>query len=120
VDRMLRGKKVIVMGDGSSLWTLTHHVDFARGFIGLLGNCRAIGEAFHITSDEWLSWNGIFTIIANTAGVQNPDIIHVPSDVIAAFDPHWGAGLLGDKSHSMIFDNNKIKRLVPDFACRIP
>jgi nucleoside-diphosphate-sugar epimerase len=67
-----------------------------------------------------LSWNGIFTIIANTAGVQNPDIIHVPSDVIAAFDPHWGAGLLGDKSHSMIFDNNKIKRLVPDFACRIP
>ena len=120
VDRMLRGKKVIVMGDGTSLWTLTHHRDFARGFVGLLADSRAIGEVFHITSDEWLSWNQIFIIIANAAGVQKPDIVHVPSEVIAACDPHWGAGLLGDKAHSRLFDNGKIKRIVPDFMCRIP
>jgi nucleoside-diphosphate-sugar epimerase len=120
VDRMTRGQRVIVMGDGTSLWTLTHHVDFARGFIGLLADSRALGEAFHITSDEWLSWNQIYTIIAQAAGVQKPSIIHVPSEMIAAYDTHWGEGLLGDKSHSMVFDNGKIKRLVPDFTCRIP
>jgi nucleoside-diphosphate-sugar epimerase len=119
VDRMLRGQKVIVHGDGTSLWTLTHHTDFARGLVGLLGNSHAIGEAVHITSDEWLSWNQIFEIIARAAGTE-PRIAHVPSDLIAAYDPNWGPGLLGDKAHSMIFDNSKIKRLVPDFVCRIP
>ncbi len=119
VDRMRRGQKVIVHGDGTSLWTLTHHSDFARGFVGLLGNSRAIGEAVHITSDEWLTWNQIFEIVARAAGAE-PHVVHVPSDVVAAFDPEWGASLLGDKSHSMIFDNSKIRRLVPDFACRIP
>lgn len=119
VQRMREGKKVIVHGDGTSLWTLTHHRDFAKGFVGLLGNAHAIGEAFHITSDEILTWNQIFEIVAQAAGVQ-PRLVHVPSDFIAAFDAEWGASLLGDKSHSMIFDNTKIKRLVPDFAATIP
>jgi len=119
VDRMRRGEKVIVHGDGTSLWTLTHHRDFARGLVGLLGNSHAIGEAFHITSDEWLTWNQIFGIVARAAGAE-PRIVHVPSDLIAAYDPGWGPGLLGDKSHSMVFDNSKIKRIVPDFVCRLP
>ncbi len=119
VDRMRRGKKVIVHGDGTSLWTLTHHADFAVGFVGLLGHPAAIGESYHITSDEWLSWNQIYEIVARAAGVE-PKLVHIPSELIAAFDPSWGAGLLGDKSHSMIFDNTKIKRLVPEFNCRIP
>lgn len=119
IDRMRKGKKVIVHGDGASLWVLTHHRDFARGFIGLLGNTQAIGEAFHITSDEWLTWNQIFDILAKAAGTE-ADKMHVPSTLIAAFDPAWGAGLLGDKAHSMLFDNTKIKRVVPDFAATIP
>ena len=119
VDRMRRGKPVIVHGDGTSLWTLTHHADFAQGLVGLLGNSRAIGEAVHITSDEWLSWNQIFELLARAARAE-ARIVHVPSDLIAAYDPNWGAGLLGDKAHSMVFDNSKIKRLVPDFVCRIP
>lgn len=119
IDRMRKGKRVIVHGDGTSLWVLTHHEDFAKGFVGLLGNPHAIGHAFHITSDELLTWNQIYTILAHAAGVE-PRIVHVPSDVIAAFDPKVGAGLLGDKAHSVIFDNSKIKRLVPDFAATIP
>lgn len=119
VDRMRRGKKVIVHGDGTSLWTLTHHRDFAKGFVGLLGYNQAIGQAFHITSDEVLTWNQIFEIVARAAGVE-PNLIHVPSDLIAAYDARWGDSLLGDKAHSMIFDNNKIKRLIPDFEATIP
>ncbi len=119
VDRMRKGKKVIVHGDGTSLWTLTHHRDFARGFIPLLGNKQTIGDVFHITSDEILTWNQIFKIVAQAAGVE-AQIVHIPSDLIAAFDPEWGAGLLGDKAHSMIFDNSKIKRLVPGYAATIP
>jgi nucleoside-diphosphate-sugar epimerase len=118
IDRMRKGEKVIVHGDGTSLWVLTHHKDFANGFVGLLGNQRAIGHAFHITSDELLTWNQIYTILAHAAGVE-PQIVHVSSDVIAAFDPEVGASLLGDKAHSVIFDNSKIKRLVPDFAATI-
>jgi len=119
VDRMLRGKPVIVHGDGSSLWTLTHHADFAKGFVPLLGNARAIGESFHITSDEWLTWDQIFKITARAFGVE-ARIVHVPSELIAAYDAEWGASLLGDKTHSAVFDNSKIKRLVPNFACTIP
>ena len=119
IDRLLRGRPVIVHGDGTSLWTLTHHADFAKGFNGLLGNLHAIGEAVHITSDDWLSWNQIYETFARLAGVQ-PRLVHVPSDLIAAYAPDWGAGLLGDKAHSMIFDNSKIKRLVPGFAASIP
>ena len=116
---MRSGKKVVVHGDGTSLWTLTHHADFAVGFVGLLGNPHALGETFQITSDEWLSWNQIYEIVAQAAGAE-PRLVHVPSDLIAAFDPELGAGLLGDKAHSMIFDNSKIRRLVPDFNPRIP
>jgi len=119
VDRMRKGKPVIVHGDGTSLWVLTHHRDFAKGFIGLLGNPHAIGDVFHITSDELLTWNQIFETVALAAGVE-AQIVHIPSDFIARFDPEWGASLLGDKSHSMIFDNSKIKRLVPDYVATIP
>jgi nucleoside-diphosphate-sugar epimerase len=117
--RMLQGREVFVHGDGTSLWVLTHHRDFAKGLVGLLGNPHAIGEAYHITSDEWLSWNQIYEILASAAGVS-PRIVHVPSDLINAFDPKTGAGLLGDKAHCAIFDNTKIKRAVPDFAATIP
>ena len=119
VERMRRGKPVIVHGDGTSLWTLTHNTDFAKGFVALLGNVHAIGEAFHITSDEWLTWNQIAELLGRAAGVQ-PTIVHVPSDLIAAYDKDQGDGLLGDKEHSMIFDNSKIKRLAPDFICTTP
>jgi nucleoside-diphosphate-sugar epimerase len=119
VDRMKKGKKVIVHGDGTSLWTLTNHRDFAKGFVGLIGNRNAIGEVFQITSDEILTWNQIFEIVADAFGTK-AEIIHIPSEVIAKYDDEWGAGLLGDKSHSMIFDNSKIKRIVPDFAAKIP
>lgn len=119
VNRMRQGKKVIVHGDGSSLWTLTHHRDFAKAFVGLLGNNHALGETFHITSDELLTWNQIFELVAGAAGAE-AQIIHIPSDFIAKFDADWGAGLLGDKMHSMIFDNTKIKRIVPDFVAGIP
>jgi nucleoside-diphosphate-sugar epimerase len=119
LDRMRRGKRVIVHGDGTSLWVLTHHEDFAKGFVGLLGNVHAIGHAVHITSDEVLTWNQIYAILAQAAGVE-AQIVHVPSEVIAAYDAEVGAGLLGDKAHSVIFDNSKIKRLVPGFAATIP
>jgi nucleoside-diphosphate-sugar epimerase len=114
VARMRSGKPVVVHGDGTSLWTLTHHRDFAVGLIGLLGNPEAIGESFHITSDESLSWNQIYTIMAHAAGVE-AHLVHVPSDLIARYDSGWGASLLGDKTHSMIFDNTKIRRFVPEF-----
>ncbi len=119
ISRMRAGKQIIVHGDGTSLWTLTHQRDFAKGFVGLLGNSHAIGESFHITSDEILTWNQIVEILARAAGAE-ARIVHIPSDLIAAFDAEWGAGLLGDKAHSMIFDNSKIKRLVPDYAATTP
>ena len=115
VDRMRRGVPVVVHGDGTSLWTLTHATDFARAFVGLLGHPAAIGDSFHITSDEWLPWNEIFTIVGDAAGVE-PRLVHIPSEDIATADPKWGAGLLGDKAHSMIFDNSKVRRLVPDYV----
>ena len=82
LDRMRKGKPVIVHGDGTSLWTLTHHKDFAKGFVGLFGLPAAIGQAVHITSDEWLSWNQIFEMVANAAGVK-PHLVHIPSEWIA-------------------------------------
>ena len=119
VNRMRQGKKVVVHGDGTSLWTLTHHRDFAVGFVGLLGHPAAIGDTFHITSDESLSWNQIFQQVAAAAGTK-ANIVHIPSDTIAHHDADWGDSLLGDKAHSMIFDNSKIKRLVPEFEAKIP
>jgi nucleoside-diphosphate-sugar epimerase len=120
VDRMRKGKKILVHGDGSSLWVYTHHTDFAKGFVALLGNSRAIGEAFHITSDELLTWNQLHEITARAAGASKPQLVHVPSDLINAFDKSWGAGLLGDKAASMVFDNTKIKRISPEFKCTTP
>ncbi|MBN1647679.1 MAG: NAD-dependent epimerase/dehydratase family protein [Spirochaetales bacterium] len=114
VHRMRKNKRVIIHGDGTSLWTLTHHRDFAVGLVGLLGNMQALGEAFHITSSQWLCWNQIYEIVARAAGAVL-DPVYIPSEVINRYDPDWGAGLLGDKTHSMIFDNSKIRSLVPDF-----
>jgi len=119
VKRMKEGRPVLVYGDGASLWTLTHTRDFAKGFVPLLGNARAIGEAVQITSDEWLTWNQIYRTMAAARGVE-AQLVHVPSELINAYDPLHGEGLLGDKSHSMIFDNSKIKRLAPGFACTTP
>lgn len=112
--RILADKPVIVHGDGTSLWTLTHHRDFAVGLVGLLGNPKAIGEAFHITSDESIPWNEIFLDMGRAVG-KTPRLVHVPSDVIAQANQEWGDGLLGDKAHSVIFDNSKIRSVVPDF-----
>ena len=119
VARMRARKPVVVHGDGTSLWTMTHHRDFAVGLVGLLGNQNTIEQCFQITSDELLSWNQIYTIVAQAAGVE-PQLVHVPSEVIARFDPEWGASLLGDKAHSMIFDNRKIREFVPEFKPAIP
>ncbi len=119
LGRMRQGKPVIVHGDGTSLWTLTHHRDFAAGFVPLLAHPRTLGEAFHITSDDVLTWNQITEALAAAAGCT-ADIVHVPSDLIAAADPDWGAGLLGDKSHSLVFDNSKLRSVVPGYRAVIP
>ncbi len=114
VDRMRRGKKVIVPGDGSSLWVITHNTDFAKGLVGLLGHEQAIGHAFHITTDEVMSWNQFYRIVGEAADVE-PQLVHIPSKFIAACIPEKLGGLIGDKSVSVVFDNSKIKRFVPDF-----
>jgi nucleoside-diphosphate-sugar epimerase len=119
LGRMLAGQPVIVPGDGTSLWTLTHHDDFARAFVPLLGHRRTLGEAIHITSDDVLTWNQIADALAAALGVR-ARVVHVPSDAIAAADPEWGAGLLGDKAHSLTFDNTKIRSLVPGWRAVIP
>jgi nucleoside-diphosphate-sugar epimerase len=119
VERMRQGKEVVVHGDGTSLWTLTHHVDFAKAFVGLLGHPQAIGDSFHITSDEVLTWNQIFELVAVAAGAQ-PRLVHVTSEAIFAADEGWGRSLLGDKAHSVIFDNAKVRALVPDYVATIP
>jgi nucleoside-diphosphate-sugar epimerase len=103
-----------------SPWTLTHNADFARGFVPLLGHEATVGDAFHITSDETLTWNQIHEILARAAGVASLKLVHVPSALIAAFDPEWGGSLLGDKAHSMVFDNTKIKRVATDFRAVVP
>ncbi|MFZ1072169.1 MAG: SDR family oxidoreductase [Verrucomicrobiia bacterium] len=118
-DRLKRGKPIIVHGDGSSLWVMTHAEDFGRGFLGLLGNRQAIGHAFHITSDEVLTWNQIYETIAGALGVE-ANIVHIPSDFIAQMAPQLGGSLLGDKSWSVVFDNTKIKTFVPGFQAVIP
>jgi len=119
VDRMKRGEKIIVHGDGTSLWTVTHAEDFARGFVGLMANPRALGHAFHITSDESLTWNQIYETIAQAAGIE-AKIVHIPSDFLISVEPGMEGGLLGDKSWSVIFDNTKIKTFVPSFKAVIP
>ncbi len=124
IDRMKKGKPVIVHGDGTSLWTITHSIDFAKGFVGLAGHQQAIGESFHITSDEILTWNQIYEAVAEAAGVK-PNLVHINSEYICKVaetvgqDWMWG-NLLGDKAISSIFDNSKIKRYVPGFQATIP
>ncbi|MDX2111188.1 MAG: SDR family oxidoreductase [Verrucomicrobiota bacterium] len=118
VDRIRKGGSMVVHGDGTSLWTVTHSDDFAKGFVGLLGNSTANGHAFHITSDEVLTWDQIYTVIAEVAGVE-PKLIHIPSKFLAVISPWEKENLLGDKAHSLIFDNSKIKRFVPDFKATI-
>ncbi len=118
LDRMKCGRPVIVPGDGTSLWVLTWNADFAKGFLGLLGNREAIGEAYHITSDEVLTWNQIYLETGRALGVDL-QIVHVPSDLIAAYDPDAVGSLIGDKANSAVFDNSKIKKLVPDFHCTV-
>ena len=120
VERMRRGAPVVVHGDGTSLWTLTHARDFAVGLVGLLGNQRAIGEAVHITSDDVLTWNHIHTIIAQAAGAPAPRLVHAPAEIIARCDSRWGDSMLGDKSHCLVFDNRKIRSLVPQFNAPTP
>ena len=117
--RIKQGKPIVVHGDGTSLWVLTHHRDFAKGFVGLLGNNRAIGEAVHITTDEVNTWNEITRVLGRAMG-YDVKIVPVPSERISDYDKDWGDGLLGDKTHSVIFDNTKLRRLVPDYVASIP
>jgi nucleoside-diphosphate-sugar epimerase len=119
LGRLRQGREIVVHGDGTSLWTLTHHDDFARAFTGLLGHPAAIGDSFHITSDEVLTWNQIYALLADAAGAE-PRLVHVPSASILAADEDWGRALLGDKAHSMVFDNAKVRALVPDFVATVP
>ena len=118
IDRLRRGAPVIIPGDGTSLWTITHNTDFAQGLIGLFGNQATHGHAFHITSDEVLTWNQIFQIAAQAAGVKAPRIVHIPSDFLIACVPSVEGTLLGDKAVSAVFDNTKIKRFVPGFCAK--
>jgi nucleoside-diphosphate-sugar epimerase len=119
VERMRRGLPVVVHGDGTSLWVLTHHADFARAFVPLLGHPQAVGETVHITSDQVLTWNQIYTTLGRAAGVE-AELVHVTSDHIARTLPAWGEGVLGDKSHSVIFDNTRVRELVPGWNATIP
>lgn len=120
VERIRKGQPLVIHGDGTSLWTLTHNTDFAKGFTGLLGNPEAIGEAVHITSDESLNWNQIYAAIGEAAG-REPKVVHISTDFIAAYTPAGTAdGLIGDQAVSSVFDNSKIKRLVPEFAATVP
>ena len=118
-DRLKKGRPIIVHGDGSSLWVVTHAEDFARGILGLFGNGKALGHAFHITSDEVLTWNQIYQTIAEALGVE-ANMVHIPSDFISRVVPRMTGSLLGDKSWSAVFDNSKIKSFVPGFHAVIP
>lgn len=118
-DRMKKGLPVVVHGDGTSIWTFTHHRDFAVALVGLLGKSEAINEAYHITNNELLSWNRIFKMIAKELDVT-PKLVTIPSEFIAKYDKDMGDSLLGDKMYSMIFDNSKIKKLVPEYDPKIP
>lgn len=118
VERIRLGKKVIVPGDGLSLWTLTHNTDFARAFCGLMGNTHAIGETYQITGDESLTWNQIYHIIAGALNTK-ANLVHIAADALVACYPEWEGGLIGDKCNSVLFDNSKVKKAVPDFAATV-
>ncbi|CAM5525708.1 SDR family oxidoreductase [Leifsonia shinshuensis] len=118
LERMRRGAPVVVHGDGTSRWTITHNTDFAVAFVGLLGRPEAVGDSFHITSDEAPTWDQIYCYLAEALGVE-AELVHVASETIAAAIPDLGPGLLGDKAHSMHFDNAKVKALVPEYRASV-
>lgn len=119
IDRMRRGLPVIVPGDGTTLWTITHAEDFASGLLGLCGNPGAMNEDFQITSDEALTWNEIYRQTAVAAGVPEPKLVHIASELLIAWQPDWEGSLLGDKSHTALFDNTKLRRVVPEYQPEI-
>jgi nucleoside-diphosphate-sugar epimerase len=120
IARLRAGRPVVVHGDGTSLWTITHSSDLAKALVGLLGLPQAVGDSFTITSDEYLPWNTIYQLFAEAAGAPPARLVHIASETIAAAAPELGPSLLGDRSHSVIFDNSKVKALVPDFVCTTP
>jgi nucleoside-diphosphate-sugar epimerase len=120
IARMRAGRPVVVHGDGTTQWTLTHTDDFAVGFVGLLGRPEAIGNAYTITGDSAPTWNQVYEWLARAAGVEQPRLVHVASETIAAAVPELGPGLVGDKAHSMVFDTSKLRALVPEFRTTIP
>lgn len=119
LQRIRDGRPIVVHGDGTSWWTLTHSRDFAAAFVGLFGNPHAIGQAVHITSDESLTWDEIARQLGAALG-REPEIVHVASSAIAREIPSLGPGLVGDKAHSVVFDNSVIKRLAPGWAATTP
>jgi len=119
INRMRQEKKVIVPGDGTSLWVCTWNADFAVGLVGLFGNINAIGEAFHVTSDEVLTWNQLYLQTYSALGVA-PNLIHISSDLLAKWNDAYTGSLIGDKINSVVFDNSKIKLFVPEFDCKVP
>ncbi len=119
IKRIMEGKKVIIHGDGTSLWTITHNSDFAKGYAGLVGNIHAIGQAFHITSDESLTWDQIYGIIASALG-KELKACHISSELLASVSDYDLEGsLIGDKANSAVFDNSKLKRAVPGFTATV-
>ncbi len=118
-NRILENKPIVVHGDGSTLWTLTHAEDFARAFVCLLGNTKTIGEAYHITSDEWLTWREITQYLASALGVEKPKVVYIPSEIIAQNNPALGIGLLGHKTWCDIYDNSKIKSIATGWKAEI-
>jgi len=120
IARLRAGRPVVVHGDGTSLWTVTRSSDLAKGLVGLFGLPQAVGDSFTITSDDYLPWNAIYELFAEAAGAPPPRLVHIASETIAAAAPELGPSLLGDRSHSVIFDNSKVKALVPEFVCTTP
>ncbi len=119
VERIRRGAPILVPGDGTAIWTITHNTDFASGLLGLMGRSEALGEAFHITSGEALTWDQIYTLLADACGAR-ANILHVPTDALIAANPAEEGNLCGDKVHCTVFDNSKLRRLVPGFRAQVP
>jgi nucleoside-diphosphate-sugar epimerase len=118
IDRIMKGKPVIIPGDGTSLWTLTHNSDFAKAFVGIMGNSAALGEAVNITSDEAITWDKIYDYIGEALDVEVKKV-HVATDFLVKCKPDLEGALIGDKSNCALFDNRKIKRMVPDFKAMV-
>lgn len=118
-QRIIDGKSIIIFGDGTTLWTLTHSIDFANAFVQLFGNPKTIGEAYHITSDEWLTWNEITSLTAIALGVDNPKVVYVPTSCIEKINPNLACGIAGHKMYCDIYDNSKIKSVAKGWSAKI-